>query len=152
MFSEQRVPHMVVNDRDWLARSPVIVANGRWVPPIGFELPDSYGSWVGLCDGRPALAWVGPDDAVGLEPQGVDAWFERMTSKHGGLEVGRRVDRSTVGPGLQECATICIAISRPPTSSGSATGTWPSWPWWGPSIDSGFTRPPGSIPTRSLIP
>jgi UDP-N-acetylglucosamine diphosphorylase / glucose-1-phosphate thymidylyltransferase / UDP-N-acetylgalactosamine diphosphorylase / glucosamine-1-phosphate N-acetyltransferase / galactosamine-1-phosphate N-acetyltransferase len=38
-----RVPHMVVNDRDWLARSPVIVAKGRWVPPVGFGLPDSYG-------------------------------------------------------------------------------------------------------------
>ncbi len=84
----QRVPHMVVNDRDWLARGPVIVANGRWVPPVGFELPDSYGSWVGLCEGQPALAWVGPDDAVSLEPLGVDSWFDRMTSTHGGLEVG----------------------------------------------------------------
>ncbi len=54
----QRVPHMVVNDRDWLARSPVIVANGRWVPPVGFELPDSYGSWVGLVR-RPARTGVG---------------------------------------------------------------------------------------------
>jgi UDP-N-acetylglucosamine diphosphorylase/glucosamine-1-phosphate N-acetyltransferase len=84
----QRVPHMVVNDRDWLARSPVIIANGRWVPPVGFELPDSYGSWVGLCDGQPALAWVGPDDAIGLEPPGVDSWFEGMMAQHGGLEVG----------------------------------------------------------------
>jgi UDP-N-acetylglucosamine diphosphorylase/glucosamine-1-phosphate N-acetyltransferase len=84
----QRVPHMVVNDRDWLARGPVIVANGRWVPPVGFAMPDCYGSWVGLCNGLPALAWVGPEDAVSLEPQGVDAWFERMVSAHGGLEVG----------------------------------------------------------------
>jgi UDP-N-acetylglucosamine diphosphorylase/glucosamine-1-phosphate N-acetyltransferase len=84
----QRVPHMVVNDRDWLARGPVIVANGRWVPPVGFGMPDCYGSWVGLCQGLPALAWVGPEDAVSLEPQGVDAWFERMVSAHGGLEVG----------------------------------------------------------------
>jgi UDP-N-acetylglucosamine diphosphorylase/glucosamine-1-phosphate N-acetyltransferase len=84
----QRVPHMVVNDRDWLARGPVIVANGRWVPPAGFTMPDCYGSWVGLCEGQPALAGVGPEDAVSLEPQGVDSWFERMVSAHGGLEVG----------------------------------------------------------------
>jgi UDP-N-acetylglucosamine diphosphorylase / glucose-1-phosphate thymidylyltransferase / UDP-N-acetylgalactosamine diphosphorylase / glucosamine-1-phosphate N-acetyltransferase / galactosamine-1-phosphate N-acetyltransferase len=84
----QRVPHMVVNDRDWLARGPVIVANGRWVPPLGFTMPDCYGSWVGLCEGMPALAWVGPEDAVSLEPQGVDGWFERMVSGHGGLDVG----------------------------------------------------------------
>jgi UDP-N-acetylglucosamine diphosphorylase/glucosamine-1-phosphate N-acetyltransferase len=84
----QRDPHMVVNDRDWLARGPVVVANGRWVPPVGFEMPDGFASWVGLCDGQPACAWVGPDDAVTLEPLGVDSWFERMVSQHGGLDVG----------------------------------------------------------------
>ncbi len=84
----ERVPHMVVNDRDWLARGPVIVANSRWVPPVGLAMPECFGSWVGLCNGMPALAWVGPEDAVSLEPQGVDAWFERMASAHGGLEVG----------------------------------------------------------------
>jgi UDP-N-acetylglucosamine diphosphorylase / glucose-1-phosphate thymidylyltransferase / UDP-N-acetylgalactosamine diphosphorylase / glucosamine-1-phosphate N-acetyltransferase / galactosamine-1-phosphate N-acetyltransferase len=83
-----RDPHMIVNDRDWLARGQVIVANARWVPPAGFVLPDEFGPWVGLCDGQPACAWVGPDDAVGLEPLGVDSWFERMTAKHGGLDVG----------------------------------------------------------------
>ena len=43
---------------------------------------------MGLCEGQPACAWVGPDDAVSLEPLGVDSWFERMTAKHGGLDVG----------------------------------------------------------------
>ena len=83
-----RDPHMIVNDRDWLARGQVIVANARWVPPVGFVLPDEFGPWVGLCDGQPACAWIGPDDAVGLEPLGVDSWFEQMTAKHGGLEIG----------------------------------------------------------------
>ncbi len=84
----QRDPHMVVNDRDWLARGPVIVANSRWVPPVDFEMPDRYGSWVGLCEGQPACAWVGPEDSVSLEPQGVDDWFEQMMARHGGLEIG----------------------------------------------------------------
>jgi UDP-N-acetylglucosamine diphosphorylase / glucose-1-phosphate thymidylyltransferase / UDP-N-acetylgalactosamine diphosphorylase / glucosamine-1-phosphate N-acetyltransferase / galactosamine-1-phosphate N-acetyltransferase len=83
-----RDPHLVVNDRDWLARGPVVIANGRWVAPVGFEKPDEYGPWVALCDGQPACAWVGPDDAVALEPNGVDAWFERMMAKYGGIEVG----------------------------------------------------------------
>ncbi len=83
-----RDPHIVVNDRDWLARGPVIVANSRWVPPVGFEKPDEYGPWVGLCDGLPACAWVGPDDAVALEPHGVDGWFEQMMAQHGTLDVG----------------------------------------------------------------
>ena len=35
-----RDPHTVVNDRDWLARGPVLVANGRWVPAVDFEPPE----------------------------------------------------------------------------------------------------------------
>ena len=34
------------------------------------------------------LRLVGPEDAVSLEPQGVDAWFERMAAKYGGTELG----------------------------------------------------------------
>ena len=56
----QRDPHMVANDRDWLARGPVIVVNARWVPPSGFEPPDSHGPWVGLCDGQPPAPWSVP--------------------------------------------------------------------------------------------
>ena len=33
-----RDSHLVVNDRDWLARAPVMVANSRWVPPERFRV------------------------------------------------------------------------------------------------------------------
>src|SRR6476469_7875202 len=46
-----RDPQTVVNDRDWLAREPVLVVNGRWVPPAVLEVPSGGGSWLGLCDG-----------------------------------------------------------------------------------------------------
>ena len=85
---QERDPHLVVNDRDWLARDPVLVANSRWVPPAGFEAPDDSGPWVGLCDGQPACAWVGPADALLLEPHGVDSWFQRMANEHDRLDVG----------------------------------------------------------------
>jgi UDP-N-acetylglucosamine diphosphorylase/glucosamine-1-phosphate N-acetyltransferase len=78
----------VVNDRDWMARAPVVIAKSRWVPPASFELPDAYEPWVGLCDGQGACAFVGPDDAVGLDRLGVDSWFEQMMAKYGGVEVG----------------------------------------------------------------
>jgi UDP-N-acetylglucosamine diphosphorylase/glucosamine-1-phosphate N-acetyltransferase len=84
----QRDPHQVVNDRDWLARGPVLVANSRWVPPVGFQVPQEYGSWIGLCEGQPACAWVGPEDAVALEPHGVDSWFERVANTFGCTELG----------------------------------------------------------------
>jgi UDP-N-acetylglucosamine diphosphorylase/glucosamine-1-phosphate N-acetyltransferase len=83
-----RDPHTAVNDRDWLARGPVAVVNGRWVPPAGFVRPDVCGPWVGLCDGQPALAVVGPDHALALEPGGADGWFEAVAAASECQEVG----------------------------------------------------------------
>src|SRR5690606_10087551 len=60
-----RDPHTTINDPDWLARGPVLVANGRWVPPADFAPPDTSSPWLGLCDGQPAIALVGPGDAAG---------------------------------------------------------------------------------------
>lgn len=84
----ERDPHTAVNNREWLARGPVIVANGRWVPPANFEPPSFSSPWLGLCDGQPACALVGPEDAVGLEPNGVGSWFDRIAAKLGGEEMG----------------------------------------------------------------
>jgi UDP-N-acetylglucosamine diphosphorylase/glucosamine-1-phosphate N-acetyltransferase len=83
-----RDPHTAVNDRDWLARGQVIVANGRWVPPADFAVPDAHSPWLGLCDGQPACALVGPDQAVMLEPGGVGDWFDSVATRLGGHEVG----------------------------------------------------------------
>ncbi len=88
-FRRERDPHTVVNDRDWLARGPVIVANARWVPPVGFDPPAGGGPWLGTCEGLPACALVGPDRAVGLAPGVVDAWFDDLlAATSGGEEVG----------------------------------------------------------------
>ena len=85
---QERDPHTAVNDRDWLARGPVIVANARWVPPSGLEVPSGSGAWLGLCDGQPAFAMVGPEQAARLEPNDVDGWFEEVAATCGGAEVG----------------------------------------------------------------
>ncbi|MDR3632778.1 MAG: putative sugar nucleotidyl transferase, partial [Isosphaeraceae bacterium] len=85
---QARDPHTAINNRDWLARGPVVVANGRWVPPAGFDVPSDSGEWLALCDGVPACALVGPELAVALEPHGVDAWFERVADRLGGQELG----------------------------------------------------------------
>ncbi len=81
-------PHTTVNNSDWLARGPVLVANGRWIPPTGVDLPSDSGEWLGLCDGQPACALVGPELAVKLEPHGVDSWFEQVAARLGGQELG----------------------------------------------------------------
>ncbi len=76
-----RDPHTVVNDPDWLARAPVVVALGRWVPPEPFEVPDSAPPWVGLCNGRPICAGVGPDQAVGLRMEHMEDWFAELIAR-----------------------------------------------------------------------
>lgn len=89
-IQKQRDPHSAVNDPEWLARGPVVVANGRWVPPADFVPPDEHTPWLGLCDGQPAAALVGPDDAVrlGSGSGGVADWFDALASKYGGHDVG----------------------------------------------------------------
>jgi UDP-N-acetylglucosamine diphosphorylase/glucosamine-1-phosphate N-acetyltransferase len=83
-----RDPHTTINDRDWLARGSVLVANARWVPPAGLAVPDEHSPWLGLCDGQPACALVGPDVAVTLEPGGVSAWFDAVGAGMRGDEIG----------------------------------------------------------------
>src|SRR4051812_42188478 len=69
---------VAANDREWLSDGHVLVANARWVPPTRFVAPDFEASWVGLCEGEPACAWVGPEQAQGLELNGLSGWFEEV--------------------------------------------------------------------------
>lgn len=85
-MTRERDTRTVVNDRDWLGRGPVIVANARWVPPSNFTPPDDGGAWLGLCEGQPACALVGPELAAGLTPHSVDGWFEDVATR-GDIEV-----------------------------------------------------------------
>ncbi|MDX2035547.1 MAG: putative sugar nucleotidyl transferase [Isosphaeraceae bacterium] len=84
----ERDPHTSVNDRDWLAKGPVVVANGRWIPPEDLSVSLDGSAWLGLCDGRPACAWVGPEFAMDLTPHFVDDWFENLSGKVDTFEIG----------------------------------------------------------------
>ena len=83
-----RDPRLAVNDREWLAQGALAVVNGRWVPPLGFQTSTTRSPWVGLCDGLPACAMVGPEAAARLEPNGIDDWFDELLAEHGGRELG----------------------------------------------------------------
>lgn len=82
-LQRERDPHTIVNDPDWLARGPVLVAHSRWVPPADFTTPALGAPWVGLCGGQPACALVGPELAAGLTPNRVDDWFDDLTARAG---------------------------------------------------------------------
>ena len=49
----ERDPNAAINDRNWLGCGPVLVVNGRWVPPGNFQAPDIRSPQVGLCYGHP---------------------------------------------------------------------------------------------------
>ena len=87
---QARDPHTAVNDRDWLARGPVAVVNGRWVPPERLDVPlgPGAGPWLGLCEGQPVCAVVGPELAVRIEPNDVDGWYEEVAARCAGEEIG----------------------------------------------------------------
>jgi UDP-N-acetylglucosamine diphosphorylase/glucosamine-1-phosphate N-acetyltransferase len=87
-IEQQRDPHLVVNDSSWLARGPVIVANARWVPPEPFPVPELNAPWVGLCEGQPACAFVGPDLVTGLRPTAVEDWFDELSDRATRLDLG----------------------------------------------------------------
>ncbi len=85
-----RDPHVAVNDRAWLSRGEVIVANSRWVPPAKFDPSDLFdgSAWLGLCEGKPAVAWVGPEYAIDLAPESVDDWFDNLMGKVECFDIG----------------------------------------------------------------
>jgi UDP-N-acetylglucosamine diphosphorylase / glucose-1-phosphate thymidylyltransferase / UDP-N-acetylgalactosamine diphosphorylase / glucosamine-1-phosphate N-acetyltransferase / galactosamine-1-phosphate N-acetyltransferase len=87
-LQRERDPHTAVNDRDWLARGPVLVANTRWVPPADFVPPVHDVPWVGTCEGLPACAFVGPEAAVDLEPHTVDSWFDDLPARARRIDLG----------------------------------------------------------------
>jgi UDP-N-acetylglucosamine diphosphorylase/glucosamine-1-phosphate N-acetyltransferase len=87
-IQKERDPRTAVNDPVWLSRGPVLVAKARWVSPDPLRLPSEGPGWVGLCDGQPACAHVGPDLAGELTHQNVDAWFDDLLQRLPAHELG----------------------------------------------------------------
>jgi UDP-N-acetylglucosamine diphosphorylase/glucosamine-1-phosphate N-acetyltransferase len=85
---QMRDPNVVINDHEWLALGPVTVVNARWIPPADFRPPSVHGPRLGLCEGQPACAWVGPGQAVGLELHNADDWFDEVSAELEPVEVG----------------------------------------------------------------
>lgn len=87
-IQRERNPYLAVNDREWLSRGPLLAVNARWVPPADFAPEHVDRPRVGLCQGQPACAWVGPGQAVTLEPNNVTAWFEEKAAKLDCVDLG----------------------------------------------------------------
>jgi UDP-N-acetylglucosamine diphosphorylase/glucosamine-1-phosphate N-acetyltransferase len=80
-FLREREPHTAINDSDWMARGPVLIARARWVPPEGELNFDRGAPWIGLCEGIPAFAYVDAGDSAQLRSTHVDEWFEELAAR-----------------------------------------------------------------------
>jgi UDP-N-acetylglucosamine diphosphorylase/glucosamine-1-phosphate N-acetyltransferase len=68
-------PRTVVNDLAWLRREPLVLVNGRWLPPAGAAV-DCAGPVVGLVGNQVAYAIVGPDRLAECAPETLDDLLE----------------------------------------------------------------------------
>jgi hypothetical protein len=66
-----------VNDPAWLRGGPVVLVNGRWLPPAPPALPaDLDRPCVGLVDDEVAYAVLGPMQAAEVGPGNIDEFLE----------------------------------------------------------------------------
>ena len=128
----ERDPNAAINDRDWLARGPVLVANGRWVPPADFQAPDSAAlGWAsatasppapGSAPGRPS-----PSNCTVSTP-GSTRWRPSSTC----VELGGEWIDSALGPGRQERRPPGPRLRRPPAARGQQPPPRPTLALVGP--------------------
>jgi UDP-N-acetylglucosamine diphosphorylase/glucosamine-1-phosphate N-acetyltransferase len=64
-------PDTPVNDLDWLRAEPVVLVNGRWLPPAG-TAADLSGPCAALAGDELAYAILGPDHLAGCTPATLD--------------------------------------------------------------------------------
>jgi UDP-N-acetylglucosamine diphosphorylase/glucosamine-1-phosphate N-acetyltransferase len=83
-------PSIAVNDLDHLASEPVVLINGRWLPPAGMRL-DSLSTPLGLVEGELAYIVLAAGQLRGIRvddlPECLEKWQRHLT----GHEVGGRL-------------------------------------------------------------
>ena len=98
LLAEQR-PDLPVNDTSWMRRGPVVMVNGRWLPPEGNF--DSSGidikSFVGTVGHEIAYAFLSPEQITGCSPDTLDdfldGWARTLPRREaGGTLVARAWD------------------------------------------------------------
>lgn len=71
-------PHAAVNDETWLRAGPVVLINGRWLPPLPTRLISIAEPCVGMANGAIAFAVVSPELLAGDPVQCLDVCLERL--------------------------------------------------------------------------
>jgi UDP-N-acetylglucosamine diphosphorylase/glucosamine-1-phosphate N-acetyltransferase len=74
----QEYADVAVNDSAWLRAGPVVLVNGRWLPPAPPALPDGCDPCVGLVDDEVAYVLLGPDLAATVWIDNVEESLDRL--------------------------------------------------------------------------
>lgn len=88
-------PSASVNDLDWLAAGPVVLVNGRWLPPPSDpELAETLGRpHVAYCEEEVAFVVLTPDLLGDCAPLSIDCCLEGWREKLPGRAVSGRMVR-----------------------------------------------------------
>ena len=82
-LTAERRPDLPVNDPAWLRQGPVVMVNGRWLPPDdsrGIDLTNA-GPCVGTVGSEVAFAIVTPDRLAGCSPASLQSFLEHSRSR-----------------------------------------------------------------------
>ncbi len=92
-ITRQESPGVAANDLGWLRSAPVVLVNGRWLPPMpGDGVPDLPDApCVGLCDGEVAWAVLHPEQLAA--PADLDAALEHWKKTLPAQPAGGRMVR-----------------------------------------------------------
>lgn len=80
---------IAVNDLDWIKSGPVVLVNGRWLPPLAAS--SLMQPCVGLCDDEVAFAVLFPEHLAGFMPESIDAYLEEWKTTLPTLEAGGKM-------------------------------------------------------------
>ena len=84
---------VAVNDPSWLRAGPVVLVNGRWLPPAPPLLGGDLSPCVGLVDDEIAYAVLGPEQARRLEVETLDECLEQARRTLPARPTGGRLPR-----------------------------------------------------------
>ena len=119
-------PALPVNDADWLRAGPVVLVNGRWLPPLPRQTFDVSAPCLGMAEGAIAFARIEPHDLPADPIPGLDDAFDNWYVNLPHVNAGGRFIRYPWELVAHNAQRLCdeFDCQRPPR-----LGPWPQTGW-----------------------
>jgi UDP-N-acetylglucosamine diphosphorylase/glucosamine-1-phosphate N-acetyltransferase len=122
-------PGVPVNDRDWLRAGPVVLINGRWLPPLPAPDYDPTAPCVGVAGGAVAFAAVEPHHLPADPTAGLDDTLERLADTLPNVPAGGAVVRHLWELAAHNPQRLCDEYAR---RAPDQVGPWEQTGGWRP--------------------